>query len=128
MSDTATGVSLVGTCQTCNQARYKSKFPFTKPEDAKSDNFEPIGDAPVPRGDAPPVCHVCESMLTFGRAPEAPTDTPGPRLRAVQSSTKSEASAPRLRINTVFQTQDGEAILEVRGTFVITNKRIVELA
>jgi hypothetical protein len=127
MTDTATGVVLIGTCPICQEPRYRSKFPFTKPDDARAENFEPLGDAPVPRGEAPPLCHVCQSQLSFGKAPETQETRVPRRVESVRNITEKTAPAPRARINTIFDTMEGEVILDVRGTFVITNKRIVEI-
>jgi hypothetical protein len=134
MSETATstGVILVGRCPICNEDRYQSKFPFTKPEDAKAANFKPVGDAPDARGEAPPICHVCNSMLSFskweGEGQEQETRKPRRVVPIERPTTETRTVQPRLKVNTIFEVQDGENILDVRGQFVITNKRIVEIS
>lgn len=121
----ADGAILLATCSTCSKIRYRSKFPITKVEDAKSENFEPVNGAPLVTGDAPPMCHECGSMLQFGTEVAEPKE-PIRLERMGRAAPGATAAKAQARFRTLFQTDEGEQIMDIRGQFVITNRRIIE--
>lgn len=145
MADTATKtretstlspVTILAICTTCGETRYRSKIAISDPSQCKPENFAPVGDAPPADGAAPPLCHVCGSMLNFtseekwnqtltSRRTVASGAAPSPSVEARIVETRAGT------IETLFAVSNGETVKDIRdvpgGLLVITDRRIVRV-
>lgn len=121
--------NILAVCPVCQEQCYRSVKPIESKDDCIPENFAPVGEAPPPTADGPPLCYKCSSVLTF--VPEISAQVVAEASRDVRRQAARQ-TAQLSGVETLFELRSGESFKEVikdnGALIVLTDRRVVRIA